>query len=207
MGPRVYQNGAIWDWWGGRQITGEFKSGYAAIARDHLFTVARDWTTHPGAIREWESPWLRREGLENSYAGAAGVMGQAVVQGLFGLILKSDALEIVPGLGPHNGEIRIHQPAGNRYAAYQYRVRDGAITLDYGTNADGPVLLRLTPTWRGDATALFDETAFLPIEWELQGNERRAVLRVPTGMHRVELRMAQDQPDLLPEEYVDTISA
>ena len=85
MGQRTYQNGALWDWWAGRQISAEFWSGYSQMARDHLLMVARDWATHPGKVREWESPSLNRSGADQAYAGAAAVVGQSVVDGLFGV--------------------------------------------------------------------------------------------------------------------------
>src|SRR4029450_10470259 len=85
MDQRTYQNGALWDWWAGRQITGEFRSGYWDIAREHLLQVARDWAAHPGQVREWGGPWLQRNGADPSYVGAAAVMGQSVVEGLFGV--------------------------------------------------------------------------------------------------------------------------
>ena len=43
MVPGRYQNGAVWDWWGGMQVSGEFWTGYSELGRNHLNMVARDW--------------------------------------------------------------------------------------------------------------------------------------------------------------------
>ena len=66
MVPGRYQNGAVWDWWGGMQVSGEFWAGASALGRKHLELVAQDWAREPGEIYEWQeagtgkNPGLRR---------------------------------------------------------------------------------------------------------------------------------------------------
>ena len=76
MDPGMYQNGALWDWWAGRQISAEFWSGYWHLARDHLFMVSRDWATHPGQVREWENVTSNCMKIEN-WIGGEGICWHA----------------------------------------------------------------------------------------------------------------------------------
>ncbi len=187
MSPRVYQNGAIWDWWGGRQITGEFWSGYHQQALEHLVGVAGDWAKHPGQVREWESPWLNRTGLDQSYAGAAAVMGQAIVEGLFGVEMARTEVNLTPRLGPRGGTIRAYQPANDVYAAYRFEPSDDKLTLTYGTNVNGQVRLHLALPWEGGFSLKLDDPNYKLVGEELVGEERFAVVLAPSGIHRVEM--------------------
>lgn len=187
MDPRVYQNGAIWDWWGGRQITGEFRTGERSLAIEHLAELARDWATHPGEVREWESPWLERVGREQAYAGAAAVVGQAVVEGLFGVDLYGQEVRLAPRLGDRSGRIRLYQPANDLFVAYRYQAEADRVTLTYNTNSPKALSLRLPNLWGGDVTVLLDGSPVTPQGWEQAGAEYLAVLVVPQGAHRVEL--------------------
>jgi hypothetical protein len=51
-----YQNGGLWDWWGGIQMSAEFQRGFSDLALAHLYQVAADWARHPGVIWEWSLP-------------------------------------------------------------------------------------------------------------------------------------------------------
>ncbi len=187
MSPRVYQNGAIWDWWGGRQITGEFRSGYLQVALEHLVGVAGDWASHPGQVREWESPWLNRTGLDQSYAGAASVMGQAVIEGLFGVQLGPTEVNLTPRLGPRSGSVRAYEPGSDVYAAYRFEPSDEKVTLTYGSNVKGPVRIHLALPWEDDFRISLDDPDYLLVGEEDVGLERYAVILAPSGIHRLEV--------------------
>jgi hypothetical protein len=187
MDQRVYQNGALWDWWGGRQISGEFWSGYSRLAFDHLTAVAQDWATHPGRVREWESPWKRRTGVEEAYAGAAGVVGQAIVEGLFGVDFRGSEVRLTPRLGEHAGGIRVYQPAGDVYVAYEYQASDRFVGLQYGSNSPTALSVRLPVTWLDPSVARLDGGDLLPMVFERTGQDVVAVLTVPSGTHKLEL--------------------
>lgn len=145
MAVRSYQNGAIWDWWGGRQIMGELLYGNARLAKEHLALVARDWASHPGKVREWESPWLNRTSDDSRYAGAAAVMTEALVEGLFGVSIGADGVRLQPRLGAVDGSVRAYQAATNTYVAYRYSYlsRSGEIELRFGTNSPGMVPIQV----------------------------------------------------------------
>ena len=188
MDERMYQNGALWDWWAGRQISAEFWSGYWRMARDHLLMVARDWATHPGLVREWESPWLGRNGAEQAYAGAAAVVGQAIVEGLFGVQIVGREVRLTPRLDDVNGGIRVYEPAADVYAAYEYQATERAETLKYGSNSPVALSVNLPVRWRGATTARLDGKDWLPISYQRTGEVVIGTVIVPSGQHTVELR-------------------
>jgi hypothetical protein len=187
MDQQTYQNGALWDWWAGRQISGEFWSGYWRMARMHLLQVARDWATHPGRVREWESPWLSRTGGDQAYAGAAGVVGQAVVEGLFGVDFKGREVRLTPRLDDMRGGVRVYQPATDLYAAYEYQASDRQVSIQYGSNSPTALSVRLPVRWNSPSRALLDDRDFLPIAYERVGEMLVANVIVPSGTHRVDL--------------------
>jgi hypothetical protein len=197
MDERVYQNGAVWDWWGGRQISAEFWSGYSHRARQHLLEVARDWATHPGAVREWESPWLGRTGVDQAYAGAATAVGQAVVEGLFGVEFLGHDVHLSPRLGFTNGGIRVYEPATDVFSAYEYTAHDRQLTLSYGSNTPTPIAVHLRIPWGGPSEARLDQQDVLPITYERVGEELVASVLAPSGTHRIDLEQAvPDRPEL-----------
>jgi hypothetical protein len=188
MNERIYQNGALWDWWAGRQISAEFWSGYWRMAREHLFMVARDWATHPGQVREWESPWLRRTGAEQAYAGAAAVVGQSIVEGLFGVQIVGREVRLTPRLDDMTGGVRAYVPATDVYVAYEYEATERGETLRYGSNSPTALSVRLPVRWRGQSGARLDSKDWLPVAYERTGEVVTANVIVPSGTHTVELR-------------------
>lgn len=185
MDQRVYQNGALWDWWAGRQVSAEFWSGYRALARDHLLEIARDWASHPGSVREWESPWKDRTGQDQAYAGAAAVVGQAIVDGLFGISLANREVRLTPRLDDLSGGVRVYEPATDTYVAYEYAAADRSETIQYGTNSPTALAVRLPVRWDGDTFAVLDDKNVLPITYERIGEAVLGTVIVPSGQHRV----------------------
>jgi hypothetical protein len=187
MDERTYQNGALWDWWAGRQISAEFWSGHWRLAREHLLQLAQDWATHPGQVREWESPWLSRNGADASYVGAAAVVGQAIVEGLYGVDFSGKEVRLTPRLGDMNGSVRVYQPTDDLYAAYIYQATPSRVTLQYGSNSPRALSVRLPVRWRDGSVARLDGRDVLPIAYERVGEEILASVVVPSGVHRIEL--------------------
>ena len=190
MDQHAYQNGALWDWWAGRQVSGEFWSGYSALARDHLFMVARDWATHPGRVREWESPWLHKNGADDAYAGAAAVVGQSIVEGLYGVQIVGSEVRLSPRLDDMTGGVRVYQPLNDLYAAYEYQATDRGETIRYGSNSPTALSVRLPVRWRGQSIARLDGKDYLPITYQRVGEMLVGIVTVPSGTHAVELREA-----------------
>ena len=183
MGPGTYQNGGVWDWWGGRQVTGEFAAGQATLARAHLLAIADDWATHPGEVYEWESARGDLVSADRQYSGAAGAVGEAVLAGLFGVGLSRDGLRLEPRLGEWSGRVRAYQPANGRYAAYEYRFdpERWVITLSYATNAPGDLWVRvLLPPGFGRAGA-WRLGRPVPSRLEVTGEDLYLAFGAPAG--------------------------
>jgi hypothetical protein len=187
MDQRTYQNGALWDWWAGRQISGEFWSGYWRLGRMHLLQVASDWAKHPGKVREWESPWLNRIGSDQAYAGAASVVGQAVIEGLYGVDFAGGEVRITPRLDDMRGGVRVYEPSTDLYAAYEYEATAQRVTIQYGTNSPTAISVRLPVRWTDRSRAQLDQKDLLPITYERSGEMVVANVTVPNGTHRVDL--------------------
>ena len=186
MDQRTYQNGALWDWWAGRQISAEFWSGYWGLARDHLLMVARDWATHPGQVREWESPSQRRTGADQAYAGAAAVMGQSVVEGLFGVRMVGKEISITPRLGGVSGGMRVYEPSTDMYVAYEYSASERGESVAYGSNSPTALSFHLQVRWRGDTRARLDGKDWLPVTYQRTGQALTGTVVVPSGTHKVD---------------------
>jgi hypothetical protein len=186
MAQRSYQNGALWDWWAGRQVSGEFWSGYWYRARKHVQQVAQDWATHPGTVREWESPWLDRTGGDQAYAGAAAAVGQSIIEGLFGVQMIGKEVHIMPRLDDQNGGVRVYEPATDTYVAYEYQTSERGETIRYGTNSPAAPSVRLPVRWRGQTLARLDGKDLLPVTYQRVGEELIGTVVVPSGQHRVD---------------------
>jgi hypothetical protein len=188
MSPRVYQNGALWDWWAGRQISAEFWSGYWRMARDHLMMVARDWATHPGQVREWESPWSSRTGAEQAYGGAAAVVGQSITDGLFGVSMIGNQVQLTPRLDDMAGGVRVYEPATDMYVAYEYNGTERGESIQYGSDSPTALSIHLPVRWRGETRARLDDKDWLPIsDYVRVGQALTGTVVVPNGIHKVGL--------------------
>ncbi len=118
MAGGEYQNGAVWDWWGGLQIVSEFEHGQAERAIAHLDAVARAWESVDG-VHEWfHIPSQSGQG-STQFAGAAATMAQAVIRGLFGLDVSTDAYRVTSRLGGYSGGLRAVRPGGGRIEVAQ----------------------------------------------------------------------------------------
>jgi len=188
MGYGNYQNGGVWDWWGGVQIKTEFTKGFSREGTAHLLQVADDWHRHPGNIIEWQSS-TDPEHHEGShyYSAAAGTMGSAIIEGFFGVELGGGGLILQPRLDLNDGFIRVYQPATDRYAAYRYDWDQDTIRIDYGTNVAGPVVIKVLTSRPEQVTALILDGQPVAFNIETVGNDAYVVLGGPSGQHSLEI--------------------
>jgi len=188
MGYGNYQNGGVWDWWGGVQIKAEFQKGFASQGTEHLLQVANDWHRHPGNIIEWQST-TDPEHQEGShyYSAAAGTTGSAIIEGFFGIELTGAGLAIQPRLGLNDGFIRVYQAATNRYVAYRYDWDQDLIKIDYGTNAVEPVVIRVLDLRPERVLRVTLDAQPVAFKAESIGNDTYVVLAGPTGQHNLEI--------------------
>jgi hypothetical protein len=108
-GVYCYQNGGQWDWFGGRLILEMYRAGFSALATAKLLEIAAKIQRNKG-IFEWEE----RDGTPHgngNYAGAAGVLARAVVEGLYGIDLRGDQVGITLRLGAGRYRARFLQAA------------------------------------------------------------------------------------------------
>jgi hypothetical protein len=193
MVPGRYQNGAVWDWWGGMQVSGEFWAGHSALGRKHLELVAQDWAREPGEIYEWQETGTGKNLGSAAYTGAASSMGEAIISGLFGVEMTPDAWAISARLGPQTGGIHAFHPPSGCTLDYWHTYAGDRIAVEWETAHPNPGAVRVVlPDNVNVDSALLDEK---PVQMQIQavGEDRFAVLpeKAPSGKHRLELRLVE----------------
>lgn len=191
MGYGNYQNGGVWDWWGGVQINAEFATGHAEAARTHLLQVANDWQKHPGNIIEWQSSTDPRHEGSHYYSAAAGTMGSAIINGFFGIELSGSGLTLQPRLGLNDGYIRVYQAATDRYAAYTFDWDQTTTRLRYGTNAAGPVVVKLLKLRSEQVNSIKIDGRSVDFAPETIGQDTYLVFNAPSGQHTIDIDKGQ----------------
>jgi hypothetical protein len=81
--PWSYQNGGEWDWIGGRLVTALYQAGFRPEAERYLQEIAGKNLSDMNVF-EWSDRPGNGQGA-SFYAGAAGVLGEAILSGHFGL--------------------------------------------------------------------------------------------------------------------------
>lgn len=193
MTPGRYQNGAVWDWWGGMQISGEFWAGHSALGRKHLELVAQDWAREPGEIYEWQETGTGKNLGSAAYTGAAASMGEAIISGLYGVELNPDRWAISARLGAQSGGIHVFHPPSGCTLDYWQTYAGDRMALEWETTHPNPGELRVVlPDNVKVDSALLDQK---PVRMRLEavGDDKFAVLpdKAPPGKHRLELRLVE----------------
>ncbi|MBI1878763.1 MAG: hypothetical protein HYR94_11165 [Chloroflexi bacterium] len=196
MGYGNYQNGGVWDWWGGVQIKAEFQNGFAEEGQVHLLQVANDWQKHPGNIIEWQSSTDPRHEGSHYYSAAAGTMGSAIIEGFFGVELDGNGLTLQPRLGLNDGFMRVYQAATDRYAAYSYDWDQNITRLDYGTNAADPVVVKILKLRSEQIREVTIDGQPVEFRTDSVGPDTYTVVSAPSGQHSLEI--AKGQPLIQP---------
>jgi hypothetical protein len=191
MGYGHYQNGGIWDWWGAVQIKAEFLNGFADIGRTHLLQVANDWQKHPGNIIEWHSSTGSSHEGSHYYSAAAGTMGSAIIEGLFGVELNGSGFTLQPRLGLNDGYIRVYQSATDRYGAYTYDWDQDVIKINYGTNTKGGVTIKVLKLRSEHINQVTIDGHSVEFETEIIGHDTYIVFLASSGQHSVEIIKGQ----------------
>lgn len=94
--PWSYQNGGAWDWIGGRYIQALFRNGYRKEAVEYLRQMLAKHQ-QAGVIFEWEDQQGNGQGAA-FYAGAAGVVGEAVFHDYLGISEDFHSIHLNPNL-------------------------------------------------------------------------------------------------------------
>ena len=192
MSPGQYQNGGLWDWWGGVQITAEFETGESSLALAHLRMVAREWALHPGRIFEWQVASTGEGWGSSNYASAAATMAEAILRGLFGVSMGTDGIALRSRLGEHDGRVRVVQPATGLYVSYDCEYEPGQVVLDYGSNHPRPLEIALLLPRGRDIERVSLDGHEVPYRLETLLEDRFCAFRGDPGVHRVILTFTSD---------------
>jgi len=135
-----YQNGGQWDWFGARLISAMFLYD-GDLANEKLLEITSKISNNH-CINEWEELDGTPKGSEN-YAGAAGVIANAIVTGRYGINWEKDLIEINPSVGFNGGSIALTDSATGNKLRYTYSVTSDEILLDYETDQTGKVIIKI----------------------------------------------------------------
>jgi hypothetical protein len=184
----AYQNGGQWDWFGGRLVLAAFERGEAAFARRELGRIA-DQAARNGGLFEWTTREGKGRGSA-AYAGSAGALGAAVLEGLYGIELRAGRLALHVRLGEESGGVRVQDVATGTRVAYEYafsRPRRGAL-LRYESTAPGAGRLEvLLPPGAARARARTDGGPWAALPVRRCGSDRYATLDTDWRPHRLDL--------------------
>lgn len=191
MAEGVYQNGGLWDWWGGTQITAEFEHGLRTRAFRHLYQVADDWFKHPRDIYEWQSPRTGVNRGSDNYGGSVATMTEAIVRGVYGLKLEGQDVSISPRLGEHPGWIRAYVPASGLFVAYRYQISPQALQLSYETNYAQEITFRVVMPPNSAPSRVSIDGATVQFRTDVINEDSYTVFTGPTGAHTIEIALGR----------------
>ena len=184
MAGGEYQNGAVWDWWGGLQIVSEFEHGHADRAIRHLDAVARAWESVDG-VHEWfHIPSQSGQG-STQFAGAAATMAQAAIRGLFGVEMATDSYRVTSRLGQRSGGLRAVRPAGGRIEVEQ-TAYPAFVFLDIraDTGTVGRAALRVPGDWN-NIIVFVDGRVTESTRWQAGNDHYVGTWPIGSGTHSI----------------------
>jgi hypothetical protein len=170
-----YQNGGQWDWFGGKLVLLMFESGFARTARDKLIEIAKKDIAN-GGFFEWDAKDGAARGSD-FYAGSAGSLARALIEGYLGIRIDSSVFELAPRLGLDEARVHISIPATGRAVAYDYRFDTGtrALLFEFSCNDEpGPKIRILNPWPSPRPEALIGESS----DMEVRFNGRKIPFRL-----------------------------
>ena len=168
--PYSYQNGGIWDWFGGRLVLQEFEHGYSSLAIYHMREIAQV-NNRAGNFYEWYT--LNGTGSGSPYyTGSAGIVGQGIIEGYFGIYLDNRTLALKPRIALGNATISLNDSATGSRVSYTYSTQDNStIFFNYSSNVKNvQPLWILVPDGRTVSHVTFDEELIKP-EFIIIGND------------------------------------
>ncbi len=184
MAAGEYQNGAVWDWWGGLQTVSEFEHGRAETAIGHLIATARAWQEADG-VYEWAQVPTHAAHGSPDFTGAAGTYAQAVIRGLFGVRLNTDGFALAPRLGDRSGWLRATRPGGGSIWVEQ-ETHPAVLYLEYSADAagSGVASVRLPAGWQ-EVIGFFDGRLIETVTWNAGADRYAGGWTVPAGSHSI----------------------
>jgi len=187
--PWSYQNGGQWDWFGARLVLAAFEQGDAERARRWLGALARKAASN-GGLYEWHTRAGEGRG-SRTYAGSAGALAAAVFEGLFGVGLSADALDLTVRLGTEPGRIHLYEPATDTFVSYRYQPSDRALVLEYDSNhrQRGRVAVRVPQGQR--VLRMTSDGKPVPFRTRIVGRDAYVTADTSWGPHRLEVVLSK----------------
>jgi hypothetical protein len=142
-----YQNGGQWDWFGGRLVLALYRNGFSRLATEKLGEIAAKDLAN-GGLFEWDDKNGAGRGSD-FFAGSAGSLAGALVEGYFGLSLTAEALTLEPRAGLDRARVHAYLPDSGLFAAYDYDPKPGgrALSFSYNSSFAGRGLVRIRLPW------------------------------------------------------------
>ncbi|MDQ2974167.1 MAG: hypothetical protein M3R69_02000 [Acidobacteriota bacterium] len=186
----VYQNGGQWDWWAGRFLLAEFERGYSQQAYRQMAEIAKKSVDNNG-LYEWHTRTGEGKGSRD-YAGSAGALGGAVLQGLFGVYLSREALVLKIRLGYQTGQIHLYQPVTDQYVAYQhcYEKQTNTIRLGYSSNLPDHGKIHILMPSNQRASELSLDGSKINFETEVIGEDTYVVVDTDWKPHLLQVKLS-----------------
>ena len=145
--PFEYQNGAQWDWFGGRLIHTMFFSGFSQQATEKLLEIIAKNIANRGFF-EWDDQKGTGRGSD-FFCGSAGSLGLALFEGYLGIKLTKNSLHIEPRLSQDNCRVQVYLPASDSFVAYEYTFfpDENKIKMAFNSNIKTNGQLRILSPW------------------------------------------------------------
>jgi len=142
-----YQNGAQWDWFGGRLINTMFTSGFSQQAGEKLLEIISKNIANRGFF-EWDDQKGTGRGSD-FFCGSAGSLGLALFEGYLGIKLTKDSLLLEPRLSQDNCRVHLYLPASDSFVAYEYTFfsDEDKIEMAFNSNIDTSGQVRILSPW------------------------------------------------------------
>ena len=145
--PFEYQNGAQWDWFGGRLVNTMFSSGFSQLAAEKLMEIISKNIANRGFF-EWDDQNGTGRGSD-LFCGSAGSLGKALFDGYLGIKLTKNSLRLEPRLSQDNCRVHVYLPASDSFVAYEYTFfsEENKIEMAFNSNMDTSGQVRILSPW------------------------------------------------------------
>ncbi|MCJ7579177.1 MAG: hypothetical protein MUP98_01420, partial [Candidatus Aminicenantes bacterium] len=155
--PFEYQNGAQWDWFGGRLINTMFFSGYSRQALEKLLEIIAKNIANRGFF-EWDDQKGTGRGSD-FFCGSAGSLGLALFEGYLGIKLTKNSLLLEPRLSRDNCRIHVYLPASDSFVAYEYTFfsDEDKIEMAFNSNIETNGQVRILSPWTSNTLQSSEE--------------------------------------------------
>jgi len=155
--PFEYQNGAQWDWFGGKLVNAMFSSGFSQQASEKLLEIISKNIDNRGFF-EWDDQKGTGRGSD-FFCGSAGSLGLALFEGYLGIKLTKDSLLLEPRLSQDNCRVHVYLPASDSFVAYEYTFfsDEDKIEMAFNSNIDTSGQVRILSPWISNTQQLSEK--------------------------------------------------